>query len=178
MHLFEKKIASEPLYDGKILKLRKDTVELENGETAFREVVEHSGGVCVLPLTEDGQVLLVRQFRYAFGEVLLEVPAGKLNPGEDHRECGLRELLEETGVIPSSFEYMGVLYPTTAYLTEIIHMYIAKGLQFAEQNLDADEFLDVVKLPFEEALEKILTGEMKDSKTQILLMKARLLGKA
>lgn len=174
MHLYEKTIATEPIYDGKILKLRRDTVELENGQTACREVVEHSGGVCVLPITEKGTVLLVKQFRYPFGEVLLEVPAGKLNPGEDPAECGRRELLEEVGASAAEFIPMGVLYPTTAYLTEKIYMYFARGLTFSQQKLDEDEFLDVVELPFEEAVERVLSGEIKDSKTQIALMKGRL----
>lgn len=175
MHLFEKTIASERLYEGRILSLRRDTVELENGKSATREVVEHSGGVCVVPLTENGDILLVRQFRYPFGETLLEVPAGKLNPGEDPFTCGKRELLEETGAVPVEYESMGVLYPTTAYLTEKIYMYVARGLTFEQQELDDDEFLDVVRMPFEKALAMVLSNEIRDSKTQIAIMKAKLL---
>lgn len=175
MHLFEKTIATERIYEGKVLNLRKDTIELENGKTAYREVVEHSGGVCVVPVMDDGTVLFVKQYRYAFGEVLLEVPAGKLNLGEDHFECGKRELLEEVGAIPTEYSYMGMLYPTTAYLTEKIHMYLATGLSFAEQNLDDDEFLDVVRIPFDKAVEMVMSNEIKDSKTQIAILKAKII---
>lgn len=175
MHLFEKTIGSERLYEGRVINLRKDTVELENGQSATREVVEHSGGVCVVPVMDDGTILFVKQFRYAFKEVLLEVPAGKLNVGEEHFECGKRELLEETGAISSEYTYMGVLYPTTAYLTEKIHMYLAKGLTFAEQNLDDDEFLDVVQIPLEKAVEMVMSNEIKDSKTQIAILKTKIL---
>lgn len=175
MHLFEKTVKSEKIYEGRIISLRKDTVELENGKTALREVVEHPGGVCVVPITDDNHIIFVRQYRYPFGEALLEVPAGKLNPGEDHFECGKRELLEETGAIPSEYSYMGVLYPTTAYLTEKIHMYLAKGLSFSTQSLDDDEFLDVVKVPFEKAVEMVMSNEIKDSKTQIAVLKAKIL---
>lgn len=175
MHLFEKTVKSEKIYEGRIISLRKDTVELENGKTALREVVEHPGGVCVVPITNDNHIIFVRQYRYPFGEALLEVPAGKLNPGEDHFECGKRELLEETGAIPSEYLYMGVLYPTTAYLTEKIHIYLAKGLSFSSQSLDDDEFLDVVKVPFEKAVEMVMSNEIKDSKTQIAVLKAKIL---
>ena len=175
MHLFEKTVKSEKIYEGRIISLRKDTVELENGKTALREVVEHPGGVCVVPVTDDNHIIFVRQYRYPFGEALLEIPAGKLNPGEDHFECGKRELLEETGAIPSEYSYMGVLYPTTAYLTEKIHMYLAKGLSFSSQSLDDDEFLDVVKVPFEKAVEMVMSNEIKDSKTQIAVLKAKIL---
>ena len=175
MHLFEKTTGTERIYEGRVINLRRDTVELENGKSATREVVEHSGGVCVVPIMDDGTLLLVEQFRYPFGEVLLEVPAGKLNPGEDHFECGKRELLEETAAIPQEYTYMGELYPTTAYLTERIHMYLAKGLTFAEQNLDDDEFLDVVKIPFNEAVEMVMSNKIKDSKTQIAILKAKIM---
>ncbi len=175
MHLFEKTISSERIYEGRVINLRKDTVLLENGQTAAREVVEHSGGVCIVPIMDDGTVLFVKQYRYPFGEVLLEIPAGKLNPGEDHFECGKRELLEETAAVAGEFIYMGMLYPTTAYLTEKIHMYLARGLTFAEQKLDDDEFLDVVKIPFEKAVDMVMSNEIKDSKTQIAILKTHLL---
>ncbi|MDO5559994.1 MAG: NUDIX hydrolase [Oscillospiraceae bacterium] len=172
MHLFEETNSSQPVYNGKIFDVICDTVTLENDTQAKREVVLHNGGVCVVPVTDDNQLLLVRQFRYPFREVLTEVPAGKLNKGEDHLECGKRELLEETGACADTFTDMGIIYPTPAYLTEKIHMYIASGLKFEKQNLDEDEFLDVIKVPFEEALEMVMKNEIKDAKTQIAIMKA------
>lgn len=174
MHLYEKTLTSDKLYEGKVVSLYKDTVELENGETAVREWIEHHGGVCVVPINENNEVLFVKQFRYAFREVLLEVPAGKLNKGEDHYECGKRELLEETGAVCENYTYLGVMYPTTAYLTEKIHMYLATGLDFKSQKLDDDEFLDVVKIPFDKAIEMVMNGEIQDSKTQLALLKAKM----
>lgn len=175
MHLYEKKLSSEQVYNGRIFDIIKDTVELENNTQADREVVLHSGGVCIVPVTDEGNILLVRQFRYPFEQVLTEVPAGKLNKGENHLECGRRELLEETGAVADKYTDMGLIYPTPAYLTEKIHMYIAQGLTFSKQNLDDDEFLDVISIPFEQALEMVMNNEIKDAKTQIAIMKAWLM---
>lgn len=175
MHLEEKTINSETLYEGKVFTVKKDTVILENGAEAIREVVHHSGGVCVVPLTDKGEVIMVKQFRYPFATQLLEVPAGKINYGEDHAECGRRELLEETGAVCDEYIYLGSLYPTTAYDTEKIHMYLAMGLHFEHQNLDEDEFLDVLYIPFEKAIEMVMNDEIHDSKTQIALLKTKLL---
>ena len=178
MHLYEKTLDSVVIHDGKIISLTKDSVELENGEKAIREVVHHNGGVCVVPITENNEIIFVKQFRYPFKEVLLEIPAGKLDKGEDHYDCGKRELLEETGAAASEFTYIGVMYPTTGYLTEKIHMYYAKGLTFTKQKLDADEFLDIEKIPFDKALEMIMENKLHDAKTQVAILKtARLLGK-
>ena len=171
-HLYEKKLSSELIYDGKILKLTRDTAMLENGETAYREVVHHSGGVCVLPLDDKGNVLFVKQFRYPFETVLLEIPAGKREPGEDPLECGIRELSEEVGATAEEIIPLGKLYPTVAYNTEIIYMYLARGLSFHNQHLDADEFVDVVKIPLKEAYEMVMRDEIPDSKTQIAILKA------
>lgn len=177
MHLQEKTVDTEPIFDGKIIKVRKDKAELENGSVVTRELVIHPGGVCVVPVNEKGEVYLVKQFRYPFQEVLTEIPAGKLEVGEDHRSAGLRELKEEVGAECESFEYLGVMYPSVAYLTEKIHMYLATGLSFGEQSLDEDEFLDVEKMPLSQAVEMVLDGSIKDGKTQTaLLLAARKLG--
>lgn len=177
MHLQEKTVDTEPIFDGKIIKVRKDKAELENGSVVTRELVIHPGGVCVVPVNEKGEVYLVKQFRYPFQEVLTEIPAGKLEVGEDHRSAGLRELKEEVGAECESFEYLGVMYPSVAYLTEKIHMYLATGLSFGEQSLDEDEFLDVEKIPLSQAVEMVISGEIKDGKTQTaLLLAARKLG--
>lgn len=171
----EKTIGSSQIFDGKVVKLYVDEVELENGAKATRELVKHSGGVCVLPIDGDGNVYMVRQFRYPFKSVLYELPAGKLELGEDHRQCGIRELKEETGAVADSFEYLGFIYPTVAYDTEIIHMYLARGLSFGEQSLDEDEFLDVVKLSFDEVVVMAMRGDLPDAKTQAAVLKAKLL---
>lgn len=172
MHLSEETLNSQIIYEGRIFTVTKDTALLENGSQAVREVVHHSGGVCVIPITDSGEILMVKQFRYPFAEITLEIPAGKLEKNESHYECGKRELLEETGNICSRYEYLGEIYPTPAYLTEKIHMYIAEGLTFSKQNLDDDEFLDVVSVPMEKAVDMVMSGEIKDAKTQIGILKA------
>ena len=126
MHLEEKFIGKKEIFQGRIFSVSSDDVELENGNKAIREVVHHNGGVCIIPITDNGGVLMVKQFRYPYAEAILEVPAGKLEKGEDHAECGRRELLEETGCTCKEYEYLGKLYPTPAYVDEIIHMYLAK----------------------------------------------------
>lgn len=175
MHLEEKTLSSEQKFDGKIVKLFVDKAELENGEIVTREMIKHPGGVCIVPLDEDKNVLMVRQFRYPPHKVLLEIPAGKLEYGENHRECGLRELKEETGCTCDEFTYLGNLIPTPAYDNEVIHMYLARGLHGGEQHLDDDEFLDVEKIPLEKAVEMVMNNEIEDAKTQIALLKTNLL---
>ncbi len=172
MHLDEKTISVEKIYDGKIIEVTREKVLLENQSEAYREVVHHSGGVCVLPLNNKGEVLFVKQFRYPFKEVLLEIPAGKREQNEDPKECGIRELKEEVGAISENITFLGKLYPTVAYDTEIIYIYMAQDLRFAEQNLDEDEFLDVVKIPLSKAYEMVLNDEIPDAKTQIAILKA------
>ena len=177
MHLQEKTVGTEPIFDGKIIKVQRDQAELENGAVVTRELVIHPGGVCIVPVNENGEVYLVKQFRYPFQEVLTEVPAGKLEFGENHRDAGLRELKEETGAECENFEYLGVMYPSVAYLTEKIHMYLATGLKFDKQSLDEDEFLDVIKVKLSNAVDMVLNGEIKDGKTQTaILLAARKLG--
>ncbi|MBQ8297643.1 MAG: NUDIX hydrolase [Ruminococcus sp.] len=177
MHLQEKTISSQTVYEGVIFTITQDVAELENGTAARRDVLLHPGGVCVIPITDNNEIFLVNQFRYPFREVTTEVPAGKLNPGENHAECGRRELLEETGCTCDEYVYLGEMYPTPAYNSEITHIYLAKGLHFNDQNLDDDEFLDVIRVPLSEAVEMVMNGELKDGKTQIAILKAaRILG--
>ena len=173
MKLFEKTISKDYKYNGRIINLRVDDVKLENGKTAIREVVEHNGGVCVAALDENGCLLMVKQFRYPYGEVLLEIPAGKLEKGENPEQCGKRELEEETGYIPEKLTDLGKLYPTPAYLTEIIHMYYAENLIKTAQNLDEDEFLSVERVPFSDAVQMVLNGEIRDAKTQVAILKLK-----
>ena len=177
MHLDEKTLKSETIYEGPIFTITHDTVELENGNEAIRDVLIHHGGVCVIPVTENNEILMVKQFRYPFRTVTLEVPAGKLEKGEDHAECGKRELLEETGCTCEEYTYLGEMFPTPAYNTEITYMYMARCLSYEKQSLDPDEFLDVVKVPISEAVEKVMDGTIRDGKTQIVILKAaRILG--
>lgn len=175
MNLKETPVKQEILYTGRIIRLRRDEILLPDGKPATREVIEHPGGVGVVPLTERGEVLLVRQFRYPYGEETLEIPAGKRDPGEDPFETGKRELREETGATAATYRELGQLYPTPGYCGEIIYMYAAKDLSFGETDPDEDEFLQVVKMPLETAVEKVLSGEIKDSKTQAALLKCKIL---
>ena len=174
MYSKEKTLTSEQVYDGIVVKLFSDKVELDNGYKATREVIHHPGGVCVAALDEDENIFLVEQFRYPFDTVLTEVPAGKLEYGEDPLECGRRELKEEVGAEAESFEYLGCLYPTVAYDTEKIYMYLARGLSFSEQDLDDGEFLDVKKMPLKQAFEMAMAGQLPDAKTQLAIIKAYL----
>ena len=170
-HLSEKQLDSKLVFDGRILRVELDTVELEDGTQATRELVRHPGGVGILAVTEQEEILLVRQHRYPYQEVTAEIPAGKLEYGEDPETCGRRELLEECGCTPDSFTYLGKVYPTPAYTNEVIRMFLAKGLHFSEQSLDADEFLDVERVPFEEALRRVMDDEIPDSKSQIAILR-------
>jgi len=162
--------SSEIMFEGRVINLRVDTVELEDGSTATREIVEHPGGVCVISLDENQEVLMVKQFRAPFGKILLEVPAGKLNPEEDHFECGKREFSEETGYIAENFTYLGSVYPSVGFLTEDLHVYLAEDLTKTTQNLDADEFLAVEKHKLSELVDMVLKNEIKDAKTIIAIL--------
>lgn len=175
MNYEEKVLTSEYPFRGKILNLRHDTVELPDGKTSKREIVEHSGGVCVLALDENQNVLLVRQYRHPYREEILELPAGKVNTGEDHFACGKRELEEETGYTPGRYEYFGEIYPSPGYCSEIIRIYYADDLIPCGQHLDEGEFLDVIRMPFQEVLEKVLSGEIKDAKTMTAVLKYQVL---
>ncbi len=171
----EETLNSKQIFNGKIIEVCHDEVLLENGNTSFREVVYHPGGVCVLPLCDNGDVILVRQFRYPYKKEILELPAGKLNKGEDPFDSGVRELKEETGAVASKYTFLGELYPTPGYCGEIISMYLAENLKFEKQNLDDDEFLDIVKIPLNELVNMVLNNEILDAKTQTAVLKTYLL---
>ena len=175
MRLSEETLSSEVVYNGRIITVKKDTVMLENGQKAPRELINHPGGVCVVPLTDNGEVIMVRQFRYAYKKALLEVPAGKLNYGEDPFECGKRELMEETGAVAENYTYLGKVYPTPAYLDEVIHVYLAQGLSFGEQKLDEDEFLEVERYPLSDLVQMVMNNEIEDAKTQVAILKTHVL---
>lgn len=171
MKLTEKITDSKTHFRGKIINVRVDTVELENGATSTREIVEHPGGVCVIGIDNDGKILMVRQFRSPFGRPLLEVPAGKLNYGEDHFECGKREFLEETGYEAEEYIYFGELYPSVGFLTEKLHIYYAKGLIKKEQHLDENEFLNVERYTLAELMDMVEKNQIKDAKTVVAILR-------
>ena len=172
MELFEKKLTSRQVFDGVVVKLFVDEVELPNGEKSVREIVRHPGAVCVVPVDNDGNVIMVRQYRYAFGQVLLEIPAGKLEKGEEPLPAAMRELEEETGTVAGKMEYLGELYTTVAIFDENIHMYLATDLTYKDAHPDQDEFLEVEKMPLDTLVKMVMDGEIKDSKTQVAILKA------
>lgn len=173
MNLTEKQISSELIFDGKVVHLYRDTVELPDGSSSIREYVKHIGAVCVIPLTDDGDVLLERQYRYAVGQVLTEIPAGKLDaPDEDFAEAALRELREETGAVPRELIDLGDYYGSPAIMGERIRMFLARGLTFRETELDEGEFLEVFRLPLADAVRAVMNGEIPDGKTQCAILRA------
>ena len=172
MELFEKKLNSRQIFDGIVVKLFVDDVELPDGKRAIREIVRHPGAVCVIPVDENENVIMIKQFRYPFSEVLLEIPAGKLEPNEDPLEAVKRELEEESGVVADSVEYIGTMYTTVAILDEKIHMYLATGLTYKNAHPDDGEFLEVEKIPLATLVDMVMDGKIPDSKTQIAILKA------
>ncbi len=178
MEFFEKTLQERVLYDGKIIRVHVDDVELENGKPALREVVDHPGGVSVAILTENEELIFVRQFRYPYKQVLLELPAGKLEPGEDPFEAMKREQREETGTFSSRYVPLGEVYPTPGYCGEIIRMWACRAEgEAVELSLDEDELLCPVRIPLQKAVEMVLNNEIHDAKSQIGVMKASLLVK-
>lgn len=165
LKLKETLLSSQTLFKGNFLHAKCDTVQLPDGKHATREYVVHPGAVVVVPLLDDGQVVLERQFRYPVGQVMIEFPAGKLDEGEDPLMCGLRELREETGYIPSEWAYAGQMHLAIAYSTEIIHIYFARGLSAGDRKLDDGEFLDVFTAPAQQLLDWCADGTVTDAKT-------------
>ena len=172
---FEKQLASETKFEGRIFTVTVDDIELEDGGKSKREIVHHHGGACILPLFDNGDICLVRQFRYAYGKELWELPAGKLEKGEknDIRSAALRELKEETGATCKELIYLGEMYPSPALLSEVIYMYFARGLSFGERDLDDDEFLECERVSLDRIIEMIEEGLLPDAKTQIAALRVR-----
>ena len=166
----EIKLKSEDIFDGKIIKVNKDTVRCPNGREATREIIHHIGAACVVPVHDD-KIIMERQYRYPFDETLIEVPAGKLEKGEDILECARRELEEETGYYANKMTYIGKFYPTVAYSDEVIHMFIAEDLVKTKTNWDEDENLDIYEDTIEHLMEQIIDGTIKDGKTIAALSK-------
>ena len=176
--LAEKQLTTEEIFDGIILHVVRDTVELSNGNSTIREVIRHIGAVCVIPVTENNEVIVERQYRYPLDRVILEIPAGKLDaPDEDRLSAAQRELMEETGYTADEWTEIGDFHPAPAYSDEYITMYMARGLHKGKQDLDEDEFLDVYTIPLSELVEDVMAGKISDAKTQVCVLKAaRILG--
>ncbi len=169
-------LSSEVIFDGKLLHVRNDSVSIPGGGSATREYIRHRGAVAIVPLQDDGKVILERQYRYPIDRVTVEIPAGKLEGKDDDRlEAAKRELREETGLSARCWRFIGDYYPTPAYSDERISMYLATGLSKGEQELDFDEFLLVDAVPLEDAVQAVLDGRITDGKTQAALLKTALL---
>ncbi len=170
----EKTVSTEEIFSGKILRVRLDKVAMPDGKLANREIVEHPGGVGIVALTDDDEVILVKQFRKPFEKAIYEVPAGKLEKDEkdDHRACGIRELSEETGCAAEKFEYLGYMYPSPGFTDEVTHLYLATGLTKGETHPDPDEYLDIEYIPLNKVKEMIMNNEINDAKTVFGVLKA------
>lgn len=175
MDLTERTVESKTLFDGVIVTLKVDQAQLPDGKVATREVVEHPGGVAILALDEENNVTLVQQYRYPFHQVLLELPAGKLDAGEDHRPAAIRELSEETGLEAGELTYLGCLLASPGFCTERLHMYLARDLRKKESHPDEDEFLNVITMPFQQLLEQVMDGTVEDAKTVATVLKTKAL---
>lgn len=168
MDLTEKTLSSTTIYDGKVIKVMRDEVSLPNGESAYREIVHHNGGATVLAV-KDNMVYFVRQYRYAYHDELLELPAGKLNEGEEPEICAIRELEEETGLRATEVSLITKLYPSPGYTDEVIYVYLAKDFVQGTMHLDEDEFLGVITLPLSTVKDMLDRGEIRDAKTIVAL---------
>ena len=175
MDLTENLFASERVFKGRLLGLRRDTVVLPDGRRGTREVVEHPGGVVILPLDERMQIITVTQYRYAMGTAMTELPAGKLERGErsDPASAALRELHEEIGAVPGSFVPLGVLHSSPGIFTETLYLYLARDLTFVAPEPDEDEFLRIERVPFDTMVQRIMDGEITDAKTVAAVLKAK-----
>lgn len=170
--LVEHKITSEEVFKGRLLHVFRDEARLPDGSTSTREWIKHPGASAVLPVFENGDVMLVKQFRYPMGQIFYEVPAGKIDPAETPADTAMRELREEAGLVCRDVRYIGHFYPGIGYTDEVIHLYVAWNIESFEQNVDDDEFLLKERLPFKDALERVHSGEISDGKTMIALLRA------
>ena len=163
--MIEKKIDGKTIFNGKVLKLEHDKVLCPNGNEAYREIIRHPGGAAVLCVTKEKKVVLIKQFRYAYNEIIYEIPAGKLEKGEDPKFSAIRELEEETGYKANSIEFLTSIYPTCGYTDEIIYLYLVTDYEITETHFDDDEVLETYLFDLEEVYEMVNTGKIKDAKT-------------
>lgn len=173
MTFHEKQIDTESIFEGKIFSVRKDTVELQNGHHSSREVVDHPGGVGIVAITDDNEVILVRQYRYPMELEILEIPAGKLEIGEDPYECAVRELSEETGYSAGKVVDLGAIYPSPGFCRETLYLYLALDLKEGKMHLDDNELLCVEKHDLNKLYDMIMKNEICDAKTVVGVLKAR-----
>ena len=178
-NLSEKKLTSKTIFEGRIFSIYYDTVELPDGNVAGRELLRHRGAVCIIPVTDDGKVIIEKQFRYPVDQIITEIPAGKLDfKAEPRLDAAKRELKEETGYTAEQWTDLGSFYPAPAYSDEYITMFLAQGLKKGSQILDKDEFLDVAEVPLTDLVKEVMLGHIPDAKTQIAILKAAIyLGK-
>lgn len=174
--LAETRIEGEQVYAGRLLRVYRDVVRLPDGREGVREYIRHPGAAVVVPLFDDDRVLLERQFRYPHGRVMIELPAGKLEPGEPHLATAQRELREETGYVARDWRHLGVIHPAVAYTDEAIEIYLARGLEQRGAKLDGDEFLETFQLPLTEALAWVADGRITDAKSVAGLLWVRTFG--
>ena len=172
MSYTEKTINSTEIFSGKVITLRTEDVSLPDGNVGYREIIHHPGGVGIVALTDDNKILMVKQFRKAIEKEIYELPAGKLEKGEDPLVCGKRELEEETGYTAKEFVPLGFLYPSPGITDEITYVYLAWGLEKGNKNLDEDEFLDVCEMTIDEVYSQIMNNSINDAKTVIGFLKA------
>jgi len=172
MEFTEKTISSKVVYTGRIITVKEDTAELINGQEVYREVVDHPGGVTIIPVDSSGNVITVRQFRYPLMEETLEVPAGKLEYGEDPYECAIRELSEETGVSAGRIINLGCIYTSPGFSREILHIFLALDLCYGCAHPDENELLRVERVPLDKMVEMVMNNEIRDAKTVVAVMKA------
>ena len=175
MELTEKTIDSREVFKGRIIRVRFDTVRLPNGKEGTREVVEHPGGVAILAIDSEDRILLVRQYRYPFERVLTEIPAGKREPGEPPFITAQRELQEEVGATADTWTELGTLIPSPGCYGETLYLYMAEELRFGETHPDEDEFLEPLRLPFDEAVRQCMDGTLTDAKTVAAILKGKIL---
>ena len=167
----EKTVSSTKIFDGRIIKVKVDKVEMPDGTLAERELVEHPGGVGIVAVCDNGDIIMVKQFRKPLERAIYEIPAGKLDGGEDPEVCGMRELKEETGYTAKSFEYLGFIYPSPGFTDEITHIYLATGLESGDTDFDDDEYLDIERIPFDKVYQMVMNNEINDAKSVFGILK-------
>lgn len=175
MELYEKTLSSKSMFEGRVIHITLDEIELPDGTKSSREVVKHPGGVCVACINKNNELYFVRQYRYPYHEVVLELPAGKLEKDSTPLENGMRELKEEVGATGKDYKFLGELYPSPGYTDEIIYLYLCKFDELGESCPDDDEFLNVETIHIDKAVEMVLNNEIKDSKTQTTILKTAML---